>query len=185
MDTIVGTLEKGENIEFWTKDSSKFASFFKILLVGMFLSEEKDKIPLQSTNFINATNVTTHLNELCDGALSLRFDDFSENSFLDEIFTYVGEPDKVVTLFVGDNSTITIGELSIKNTEEGYEGISWFNLGQNRLPLFDQLSIEEVQTEKIKSVELSLEAIFTLSASYLSFPEKIIKELITLLDSGC
>lgn len=45
LNTILGTgivrgaYEKGENIEFWTKDSSKFASFLKLMLVGLFLSD--------------------------------------------------------------------------------------------------------------------------------------------------
>jgi hypothetical protein len=46
-ETVRGTYEKAENIEFWTKDSSKFASFFKLLLVGLFMSDEKDKLPLR------------------------------------------------------------------------------------------------------------------------------------------
>jgi hypothetical protein len=79
---VKGTLEKCENIEFWTKDSSKFASFYKLMLVGLFMSDEKDKIALRETNFINASQISDHLNQLCDGAISLRFDDESENSFL-------------------------------------------------------------------------------------------------------
>jgi hypothetical protein len=64
---------------------------------------------------VNASEISTHINQLCDGAISLRFDDASESSFLNEIFAYVGEPDKVVTVYLGDNSSITIGDLSIKN----------------------------------------------------------------------
>lgn len=92
MDTITGVFEKSQNVEFWTKDSSKFANFYKLLLVGLFLSDEKDKMVLTSTNFINATDITPHASHLSDGAISLRFDESSENSFLNEIFTYVGEP---------------------------------------------------------------------------------------------
>jgi hypothetical protein len=44
---------------------------------------------LENTNFINATVISPNLNDLSDGAISLRFDQTSENSFLNEIFAYV------------------------------------------------------------------------------------------------
>lgn len=59
---VSGSYEKAENIEFWTKDSSKLASFFKLMLVGLFMSDEKDKLPLRETNFINATQISSHVN---------------------------------------------------------------------------------------------------------------------------
>jgi len=71
---VRGVYEKADNIEFWTKDSSKFASFFKLMLVGLFMSDEKDKLPLRETNFVNASEISSHLDKLCDGAISLRFD---------------------------------------------------------------------------------------------------------------
>jgi hypothetical protein len=141
MDLITGTLEKSQNVEFWTKDSGKLSNFYKLILIGLFLSDEKDKLLLTSTNFINATSISPHINRLIDGAISLRFDDSSENSFLNEIFAYVGESDKAVTVYLGDNATVTIGELSTKNSEEGYAGITWLDLGSGKLPLFDQLAI--------------------------------------------
>jgi hypothetical protein len=38
---------------------------------------EKDTVSLVSTNFINATEISNNLNYLCDGAISLRFDNQS------------------------------------------------------------------------------------------------------------
>jgi hypothetical protein len=71
---------------------------------------------LINTNFINATEISENLNHLSDGAISLRFDQASENSFLNEIFTYVKATDKTVTLFIGGNDTITIGDMTAKYT---------------------------------------------------------------------
>jgi hypothetical protein len=38
-DRIEGELEKATNVEFWTKDSDKLTSLYKILLIGLFLSD--------------------------------------------------------------------------------------------------------------------------------------------------
>ena len=97
---------------------------------------------LNATNFINASQVSEHTNRLSDGAISLRFDDESENSFLNEMFAYVGSTDKIVTVYLGSNSTITIGDLSIKNAEKGYSGIEWIKLDEKRYPQIDQITIE-------------------------------------------
>jgi hypothetical protein len=50
-------LEKVTNVEFWTKNSDKMTSLYKLLLIGLFLSGEKDRMMLNSTNFINATQI--------------------------------------------------------------------------------------------------------------------------------
>ena len=52
---------------------------------------EKDKLSLGKTNFVSATSISPNLNQLCDGGISLRFDDGSENSFLKEIFKRVSD----------------------------------------------------------------------------------------------
>lgn len=80
-------------------------------------------------------------NILSDGAISLRFDEDSENSFLNEIFNYVGSSDKIITFSLGNNATVTIGDLSVKNSEQGYAGISWVAFDQKAYPLIDQISI--------------------------------------------
>jgi hypothetical protein len=49
----------------------------------------------------------------------------------------------MITIYInGDESTLTIGELSIKNTAEGYSGIVWVpfdnsqdNMAYGKLPL--------------------------------------------------
>lgn len=80
---------------------------------------------MTNTNFINATEISDSLNALSDGAISLRFDQTSENSFLDEIFSYVKTIQKTVTLYIGENDTITIGDMTAKYTENGYSSIEW------------------------------------------------------------
>lgn len=85
-------------------------------MLGLFIYGEHDHLKLDTTNFINATEISPNLNDLSDGAISMRFDETSENSFLNELFAYVKAVDKAVTFFVGDNSSITIGDLTTKNT---------------------------------------------------------------------
>lgn len=52
------------------------------MMLGFYMKEETDHLELESTNFINATEISQNLNYLCDGGISLRFDDMSESSFL-------------------------------------------------------------------------------------------------------
>lgn len=74
IDRISGELEKCQNVTFWTKDSDKLTSLYKLFLIGLFLTDEKDRMSLNATNFINATEISSHTNKLSDGAISLRFD---------------------------------------------------------------------------------------------------------------
>lgn len=99
---------------------------------------------LNSSNFVNATQLCNHTSKLQDGAISLRFDDESENSFLNEMFTYMNTTEKIITVYLGMNSTVTIGDLSVKNAERGYAGLEWVSLSSgSRYPLIDQVTIED------------------------------------------
>jgi hypothetical protein len=51
-------------------------------MLGLFIYGERDVLQLTDTNFLNATEISPTLNSLSDGAISLRFDQSSENSFL-------------------------------------------------------------------------------------------------------
>lgn len=50
--------------------------------MGFYFSEEKQTFKIDNTQLINATEISRNLNYLADGGISLRFDDKSENSFL-------------------------------------------------------------------------------------------------------
>lgn len=43
-------------------------------MLGLFIYGEKDHIVLENSNFIEAIRISEHLNNLSDGAISLRFD---------------------------------------------------------------------------------------------------------------
>ena len=45
-----------------------------IILLGLYIIGEHDTIKLNTTNFISANRITPNLNNICDGAVSLRFD---------------------------------------------------------------------------------------------------------------
>jgi len=50
------------------------------------------------------------------------------------MFTFVGGTDRTVTIYLGSNSSVTIGDLSVKNAEKGYSGIEWIKLDEKRYP---------------------------------------------------
>lgn len=146
-DVIRGEIEKSQNISFVARDSSRLNNFFELILLGLFIYGEHDHLMLENTNFINATEISSNLNDLSDGAISMRFDQTSENSFLNEIFTYVKATEKTVTLFVGENSTITIGDMTAKYTENGYSSIEWIDMpedeGFGKLPRLTNIGMED------------------------------------------
>lgn len=147
-------------------------SLLKILGVGFFINGEKDEIVLSHTNYINTTSLDPMLNQLCDGAVSLRFDIDSENSFLNEIFGAVDETERTVTVVIDRRSTLSLGEVSTKNVVGGDEGIQWIQLENKNYLTAKAVSIgDEKQQKVLKDGEFK--TYLTLSASYLSFPAPI------------
>ena len=71
-------------------------------MLGLYIIGENDNITLSNTTFIEARKITPNLNTICDGAVSLRFDDSSENSFLNEVFTYIGAKDKIISVYLSE-----------------------------------------------------------------------------------
>ena len=55
-------------------DSNRLTRLIDILLLGFYVLGEKDALELESTQFINATSIPVRLNQITDGAISLRFD---------------------------------------------------------------------------------------------------------------
>lgn len=104
---------------------------------------------LENTNFINATSISSQTDKLSDGAISVRFDPSSEASFLYEIFDFVAEKEKTMTVYLGDNNVITLGDLSSKNAEDGYSSITWLPLNNKQFLMIDTLVIETEESEKV------------------------------------
>lgn len=75
-----------------------------------------------------------------------------------------------MTIYLGSNSTITLGDLSTKNAEYGYSSITWLPLNTKRQLMIDQIVIETIGSEKVNTFETSSLAVFTLSASYVALP---------------
>ena len=77
--------------------------------------------------------MSKNLNYLCDGAISMRFDDMSENSFLKELFDYQKGTEKAVTIYVDEQnvSYLTVGEIAIKYSQDGYGGINWIDIADD------------------------------------------------------
>ena len=180
MQKIRGTLEKDKELRMATVDSNRYGSLLKILGVGLFLEGEKDEIKLQHTNYINATIIDPLLSDLSDGAVSLRFDTDSENSFLNEMFGAVNQDEMSVTIFIGDNSYLTMGEIAEKRAVGGSEGIQWVDLENKNHFDLKSVGIHDEDEEELE-MKVEVPAYLTLSASYLSFPsphvEKLSKQL--------
>ena len=68
------------------KDSNRLNNLLELILLGLFMYGEKDNLTLTKTNFISAMEISSGLDHLSDGAISLRLDRTAENSFLSEIF---------------------------------------------------------------------------------------------------
>lgn len=76
-EIIRGEIEKGRNVSFVAKDSNRLNNFFELIMLGLFIYGEHDLLQLENTNFINATEISPSLNDLSDGAISMRFDQTS------------------------------------------------------------------------------------------------------------
>lgn len=82
-----------------------------------------------------------------DGAISMRFDSTSENSFLNEIFSYVKATDKTICIYLGVNRTMTIGDMTAKFTQSGFSSISWVAMpddeGFGKMPQVTDIGLED------------------------------------------
>ena len=71
---------------------------------------------------------------------------------------------------------MTIGDLTIKGTDKGFSGIQWVDMAEEedfgRLPRISLLGVGDIEANKEDDTEEEegIAAVFTLSASYLSFP---------------
>ena len=95
----------------------------------------------------------------------------------------------MLTIYINDKeSTLTIGELSIKNTAEGYSGIVWVpfdntedSTAYGKLPLVQSIILESLVKDQEQSIEKdddnSIFVVFSLSASYIGLPEIAMNEL--------
>lgn len=81
-ERIRGQVEKEQSITLTVKDSNRLNNLMELLLMGFFIYGEKDNLTLSHTNFVNAMYITPNLDQLSDGAISLRLDNTAENSFL-------------------------------------------------------------------------------------------------------
>ena len=107
---------------------------------------------LENSNFVNATEISSNLDCLEDGAISMRFDQTSENSFLNEIFSYVKATEKSVGIYLGGNHTITIGDMTAKYVETGFSDIQWVEMPEDEgfglLPRLSYIGMEDRDQDK-------------------------------------
>ena len=92
----------------------------------------------------------------------------------------------MITIYInGPESTLTIGELSIKNTAVGYGGIVWLPVDSEedataygKLPLVKSIVLESLVKDQEEDIEKdddnSIFVVFSLSASYIGLPETAI-----------
>lgn len=85
-----------------------------------------------------------------------------------------------------DNNNITIGDLTAKYTKEGYSGIKWIDMpsdeGFGKLIEITSIGIGDQSEDREDDSDETIPAALTLSASYISLPEKVIeKDIIAVL----
>lgn len=175
-------MEKDKTVVLTVKDSNRLNSLLELIMLGLFIYGERDNLTLTKTNFVDAMFISPNLDALSDGAISLRFDNTAENSFLDEIFAYVNAVERSVVVSLNSNDTITIGDLTAKDTDLGYSGIQWISMpnedSYGRLPQITGIRIDDVKEDREEETTEAISGVFTLSASYLSFPEEVIRSAI-------
>jgi hypothetical protein len=101
-EVVMGDVEQVKNLSIVARNHDHLSNFFDLLMLGLYIIGENDNITLSNTTFIEARKITPNLNTICDGAVSLRFDDSSENSFLNEVFTYIGAKDKIISVYLSE-----------------------------------------------------------------------------------
>lgn len=86
--------------------------------------------------------------------------------------------EKTVTVYFGDNDTITIGDMTAKYTKYGYGGISWIGMAEDegfgRMAGLVGIGVSDVGDDKEYDTVENISAVFTLSASYIGLPEGVI-----------
>lgn len=128
---------------------------------------------------VSATTVSPNADALSDGAISMRMDSGSEQSFLNEIFKYIKSKDKVIGTYLGENNTLTIGDLTSKYTDSGFSSINWVaakeDEGYGKLAEVLDIGIEDKEEDSDEESDNSFPVILTLSSSYIGLPEVIIE----------
>ena len=111
----------------------------------------------------------------------MRFDSTSKNSFLNEIFDHVKATQKTISIYLGENKTITIGDMTAKFTQSGYSSIEWMTLpddqGFGKMLQVSNIAVEDNTEDKEDEEDQTIPALITLSASYIGLPENIINSI--------
>jgi hypothetical protein len=90
--------------------------------------------------------------------------------------------ERSVTVSLGDDNVMTVGDLTAKNTDKGYGGIQWLSLAEEgdygRLPAIRSLGLGDTHKDREEDTSEDIQAVLTLSASYLSFPAAVLEKAI-------
>ena len=114
-EIVWGEVANIQDLRVIVKNSDRLSKLGDILLLGLYIIGEKDVMTVSDTNFILASKITPNLNCISDGAISLRFDDSSENSFLTEAFKTAKSAKKIVSVYLSQKKNIvTIGGMSMQ-----------------------------------------------------------------------
>ena len=54
-ELVKGLMEKSQNLQFFTQDSSRLTKITELLMLGFWMRGEKDLLQIERTTFINAT----------------------------------------------------------------------------------------------------------------------------------
>jgi hypothetical protein len=95
----------------------------------------------------------------------------------------VKSTDKTICIYLGQNRTLTIGDMTAKFTQSGYSSISWIAMpddeGFGKMPQVSDIGIEDQVEDSEQDTDETVPAVFTLSASYIGLPAAIIDSIVT------
>ena len=179
---VYGEVKKVDNISFVGKNSDRLSKLGDLILLSLYILGERDVLTLKNTTFIAAHKITPNLNALCDGAISLRFDESSEGSFLNEMFKEAATGKKIISVYVGgEKDIVTIGGYWTAYTEKGVASFRRIKMEEDekygKLPKTQGLVLEGEEYDD-SNIEMDSFALFTLSASYLGLPKPALTQLI-------
>lgn len=123
-EIIMGDVTQIKDLSIVAKNHDHLSKAIDVVLLGLYIIGERDNITLKASNFISAHSITPNVNNVCDGAVSLRFDNNSEKSFLCELFDLTDKKENIISVYLGkDKNVVTIGALSQRFAEKGLSSI--------------------------------------------------------------
>ena len=74
-EIVMGSVEKITNMMVSGKNEDHVSHFLDVIMLGLFIIGETDNLVLNETTMLKAHQISPNLDILCDGVISMRFDE--------------------------------------------------------------------------------------------------------------